>query len=269
MPGTLLLVAILEEAGASEHLHAFTDDDQDDDCIGSYKKAEKVSRDYGLPLQLASTFVSMCRSVVAMQRVIVAIGTSGTSLNAASRSTQLAIVQPPLQSSSGAGEGTAEVVSQLPIAPATKAQQVISPSMGARIAAAAGTITNFFKSKQAPSHRSSLSQQSSSERFIAGSLGTESCPPLKEFASGLSGLQLAIGTSVGALPNSYSQYTLEFSIADFIVLSQQLVALPPHDRITVACCHRLTPRIRHHMRLASNIVRITLLNAKFVAIQVK
>jgi hypothetical protein len=262
-----LLLAILDETGASERIQAFTDDDQDDDCIGSYKKAEKVSRDYGLPLQLSATFVSMCRAVVAMQRVIVTISAPGTSLNAASQLAEVAIFQPPHRSSSDEGAGAAEILSQLPIPPATEGHQAAPLSMGARIAAAAGTISTFFKSTKVPSNRSSLSKQS---WVFDDTRGTEAPPPYKkEFASGLSGLQLAISTSVNALPNSYNQYSLDLSIADFAVLSQQLIAFPPLDRITVACCHRLTPRVRHHIRLGSTITRITLLNAKSVALQVR
>jgi hypothetical protein len=77
MSHAALLAAILV-VGASDYIQAFVNDDQDDDCIGSYRKPEKVSRDYGMPPQLASTFVSMCRSIVAIQHVIAAVDTSAT-----------------------------------------------------------------------------------------------------------------------------------------------------------------------------------------------
>ena len=65
---TQLLVSILLDIGASEYLQKFIDDDQDDDCLGSFKNSDKISKEYGLPLNLASAFVEKCRASAAIQR---------------------------------------------------------------------------------------------------------------------------------------------------------------------------------------------------------
>ena len=66
------LSAILIEIGASEFLQNFIDDDQDDDCIASYKIPTKVSKNYGLPQHLAALFVEKCRLSAGAQRSAVA-----------------------------------------------------------------------------------------------------------------------------------------------------------------------------------------------------
>ena len=66
---TVLLSAILEEVGGSDYLKTFISEDQDDDCIPSFKKAEKIARDYGMPLPLASNFVIFCRAAHIVQRL--------------------------------------------------------------------------------------------------------------------------------------------------------------------------------------------------------
>ena len=62
------LSAILNEIGASEFLQNFIDDDQDDDCIASYKIPNRVRKSYGLPQHLAASFVEKCRLSVGAQR---------------------------------------------------------------------------------------------------------------------------------------------------------------------------------------------------------
>jgi len=69
---TELLFAILKGIGASEFFQNFIDDDQDDDCIASYKIPSKVCRSYGLPQDLAESFVQKCRLSVGAQRTAAA-----------------------------------------------------------------------------------------------------------------------------------------------------------------------------------------------------
>ena len=57
-----LLSSILLDIGASDYLQKFIDEEQDDDCIPSYKKPDMISRNYGLPSSLASAFVEKCRA---------------------------------------------------------------------------------------------------------------------------------------------------------------------------------------------------------------
>ena len=60
-----LLLAILLEIGAPEYLQNFIDKDQDDDCLASLgvTRPDKISKAYGLPLNVASAFVERCRVV--------------------------------------------------------------------------------------------------------------------------------------------------------------------------------------------------------------
>jgi len=60
--GARLLSSILLDIGASDYLQKFIDEEQDDDCIPSYKKPDMISRSYGLPPSLASAFVEKCRA---------------------------------------------------------------------------------------------------------------------------------------------------------------------------------------------------------------
>jgi serine/threonine protein kinase len=69
---TGLLFSILNDIGASEFLGNFIDDDQDDDCIASYKNPNKVAERYGLPPHLAASFVDKCRLSVSAQRAAAA-----------------------------------------------------------------------------------------------------------------------------------------------------------------------------------------------------
>jgi hypothetical protein len=283
-----MLAAILDEVGASDYLQAFVNDDQDDDCVGSYKKSEKVSRDYGLPPQLASTFVSMCRSIVSMQHIIASIGTSATPPSAVSRCTEVVVSRPQQLTSSADGERDRPLAHTPPQshpqqpffsfgANQTRSHEILaaqedeanSPTMGARISAAAGTIAKLFKTRITEIRsRKSLLNSRSSESLHSGTRATETAASRHQFASGISDLQVAVTSLVGALPPSHSQYSVEMSILDFAVLTQQLITSPPHDQITVACCHRLAPRIRTHIRLGSKFSSLALLNPKSAVVQV-
>jgi hypothetical protein len=285
-----MLAAILDEVGASDYLQAFVNDDQDDDCVGSYKKSDKVSRDYGLPPQLASTFVSMCRSIVSMQHIIATIGTSATPPSAVSRCTEVVVSRPQQLTSLADSERDRPLVHTPPQShpqqpffsfgasanqtrshepQAAQGDEANSPTMGARISAAAGTIAKLFKTRIAEIRsRKSQFNSRSSESFHSGTRATETAASRHQFAPGISDLQVAVTSLVGALPPSHSQYSVEMSILDFAILTQQLITTPPHDQITVACCHRLTPRIRTHVRLGSKFSSIALLNPKSAVVQV-
>lgn len=79
MPGsTVLLSAILTQIGAAEYLQAFITEGDDDLCIAGYRRAERVKRDFGLPLELASKFVDMCRAVNIIQRAAAQGGSMGS-----------------------------------------------------------------------------------------------------------------------------------------------------------------------------------------------
>ncbi len=282
-----MLSAIIEEIGASEHLQAFISDEQDDECIPSYKKAEKVSRDYGLSPQLASIFVSMCRSVVAIQRVIVPNGAHGTAAADAPRSAEVVVFRPQQRTSMsehGGSEADSSTLheqhlhQQQPNAgetarshirqpPATEAEESHSPSMRDRLAALTKIFRNA-KSKLESRVKKTAKPASSSEGGTGTAASPAASPHIRRSAPDYSDLQITISSSVGGLPLSCSEYTVEMSISDFCVLLQQLITLPPLDRVTVACCHRLTPKIRQHVRLGSIIARLTLLNQKSVVVQV-
>ncbi len=59
------LASILSDIGASEFLPNFLEAEQDDSCIHSFRVAKSVEKAYGLPLELAATFVEKCRAVAA------------------------------------------------------------------------------------------------------------------------------------------------------------------------------------------------------------
>jgi tRNA A-37 threonylcarbamoyl transferase component Bud32 len=84
---TALLSAILNDIGASEFLQNFIDDDQDDDCIASYKIPTKVCKSYGLPQHLAASFVEKCRLSAGAQRAAAASTRDSPSNSATTSST--------------------------------------------------------------------------------------------------------------------------------------------------------------------------------------
>jgi serine/threonine protein kinase len=61
-PNTRVLASILSDIGASEFLQNFIDDEQDDNCLHSYKNPERISKRYSLPSNLASIFVERSRA---------------------------------------------------------------------------------------------------------------------------------------------------------------------------------------------------------------
>jgi hypothetical protein len=58
------LSSILNEIGASDFLHNFTDDDQEDESIPVLRKLPpaRIAKKYGLSLDMASAFVEKCRT---------------------------------------------------------------------------------------------------------------------------------------------------------------------------------------------------------------
>ncbi len=84
---TELLSAILNDIGASEFLQNFIDDDQDDDCIASYKIPNKLCKSYGLPQHLAASFVEKCRLSAGAQRAAAASTSDFPSTSATTSST--------------------------------------------------------------------------------------------------------------------------------------------------------------------------------------
>jgi len=58
---TLVLASILSDIGASEFLRNFIDDEQDDNCLHTYKNPDRISKRYCLPPNLASIFVERSR----------------------------------------------------------------------------------------------------------------------------------------------------------------------------------------------------------------
>jgi hypothetical protein len=65
---TQALATILLEIEASDYLQKFIDDQQDDDCIPSYRHPDRIATSYGLPPSLASAFVEKCRARASAQR---------------------------------------------------------------------------------------------------------------------------------------------------------------------------------------------------------
>ena len=281
---TVLLSAILEEVGGSEHLQTFNKEEADDDYIPSFKKSDKVAREYGLPPSLALQFVNMCQAASVMQRIIGAIAHS---LPAVPRFNEVVIFRPQDQTSSGekGGGGAARVAASQQQPPpglayttppnlhsqqAQAADEDGSTSVRSRLSKAVETLAKFAASVSFKNSQRRNEQHGSihSDGSAASIRASHAELPRNQFAASSSDLQIAISTSVGTLPLSYSEYTLDMEVSDFNTLTQQLVVVPPHDRITVACCHRLTPRIRRSVRLGSNIARLALLNYKGVVVQV-
>ena len=311
MSGTsLLLSAILSEIGASEYLKAFTDDDQDDECIGSYKNAEKVSKNYGMPQPLASALVQMCRAAVIVRRLISAPATPLHTTNSTTDSlvtagtvpqsgsaAHTATVQSQLQPGHAPPPSRAESFSPSQPAPATgynsspvpttaaplpppngsgggavpshPQQPIPSPSRGNQPPPAADGQNNPSLLSRIPSFFNGIAASLASDPRPGGvAADTQAIPGARAAPNQPSNLQLAIGTSVSQLPQSYSEYIYEMPIDHFIKLTQQLICVPPLDRIAVGSCHRLPSRSRERIRLGSSIIEISLLNLKSVVIQV-
>ena len=311
MSGTsLLLSAILSEIGASEYLKAFTDDDQDDECIGSYKNAEKISKNYGMPQPLASALVEMCRALVIVRRLM---GASATPLHLTNSTTDslvtagtvpqsgsaahTATVQSQLQPGHAPPPSRAESFSPSQPAPATgynsspvpttaaplpppngsgggavpshPQQPIPSPSRGNQPPPAADGQNNPSLLSRIPSFFNGIAASLASDpRPVGVAADTQAIPGARAAPNQPSNLQLAIGTSVSQLPQSYSEYIYEMPIDHFTKLTQQLICVPPLDRIAVGSCHRLPSRSRERIRLGSSIIEISLLNLKSVVIQV-
>jgi serine/threonine protein kinase len=65
---TRMLSSVLQDIGASSYLQKFINDEQDDDCIPTYKNPDRIARNYDMPPSLASLFVEKCRAMVGAQR---------------------------------------------------------------------------------------------------------------------------------------------------------------------------------------------------------
>jgi hypothetical protein len=111
------LSAILNEIGASEFLQNFIDDDQDDDCIASYKIPSRVRRSYGLPQHLAASFVEKCRLSVGAQRSAAAsisdFPSTSTTTSSASSSPAPASAATPVDAASLLRKLNLEMVGEL------------------------------------------------------------------------------------------------------------------------------------------------------------
>jgi serine/threonine protein kinase/ribosomal protein L13E len=114
---TGMLSAILSDIGASEFLQNFIDDEQDDDCIASYKNPTKVSKRYGLPQHLAASFVEKCRLSAGAQRSAAAsIGdfpSTSTATSSATSSPAPASAAPPVDAASLLRKLNLEMVGEL------------------------------------------------------------------------------------------------------------------------------------------------------------
>ena len=111
------LSAILNEIGASEFLQNFIDDDQDDDCIASYKIPNRVCKSYGLPQHLAASFVEKCRLSVGAQRSAAASNSdfpsTSTTTSSASSSPAPASAATPVDAASLLRKLNLEMVGEL------------------------------------------------------------------------------------------------------------------------------------------------------------
>ena len=111
------LSAILNQIGASEFLQNFIDDDQDDDCIASYKTSNRLCRSYGLPQHLAASFVEKCRLSVGAQRSAAASNSdfpsTSTTTSSASSSPAPASAATPVDAASLLRKLNLEMVGEL------------------------------------------------------------------------------------------------------------------------------------------------------------
>lgn len=301
---TVLLSAILADVSASEYLQAFIKDGEDDLCIAGYRKAERISRDFNLPMQLATPFVNMCVAVhliksnhVAMSQISSPGGggvviqpvransfgeTSGASAGGAGVRVHGNIQQqpspisgyiqhhpseqpPPTSHHQQANFGT----SQLPVQQPPQLEANDASSLTAKVAALSEKAKIRWKQvfNRGAGGRKPMQRSSQDDPTFAHAA---SAPRGSRFVPGMSDMQVALHTNVGALPPSCSTYTVqtEMTNTEFIVLTQQLMVVSPHDSISVACCHRLPPKIRQHVRLGSTIASLSLLDYKSQLVQV-